>query len=701
MNKLPRDIGASRPLDIGAEPDFSLGGLSVRPSLREVSAGGAHEIVEPRVMQVLVALVRAEGNVVSRDRLIELCWGGRLVGDDAINSCAAKVRALAVLASPSAFEIETIPRVGYRLRARGASRERVAFPGGAPLEEKRAPLSWRFVALAAGVAIAIAGAAIFFFTSRPREWVVVESRLPFIATPLVERSPTFSPDGTMIAYTAGIDLASRKIYLRLLNGGDPIQLTHDSLGALSPAWSSDGSTIAYVSYESGKPCRIMLIAMPAGSSRQVGRCRTSEVSFPAWDHGGHALFFVDSAVTDGPEHIFRLDLDSGGTAEFVHAATGATEDSLRSISPDGRTMLLVRSISGAITQVVLHPLPDGSERVLLQGGDDIDGATWSSDSSAVFVARPTQWDTSVWAYPLSGAAQRIMTSPVGINTLASGPDGLLALDLEFSESALAVAPLSADQPPNILDQNGLHVTSMDYARDGTLAVIARHSGEAGIWLAEPGKPLHQLLRLPVCGCGLRWSPDGTRFSYFVTTSDGFRVSVLTRGGAPVAQVVSAHDIGSVDWSADGNSLLMTRRDAKGWRLWRTDLTRPDKSVPVSPYGWKFVRVSGNMMFGVKSGATGIWRMDGKPRRLTDWPDETGWWAWTVAGDRIVYPDLSNPAHPRFMALPVTGGTAAPLGYASGMVKDSAIAVDPKSRRAVYLHQTRQDADIGWIRLARR
>jgi hypothetical protein len=107
-----------------------------------------------------------------------------------------------------------------------------------------------------------------------------------------------------------------------------------------------------------------------------------------------------------------------------------------------------------------------------------------------------------------------------------------------------------------------------------------------------------------------------------------------------------------------------------------------------------------MMFGVKSGVTGIWRMDGKPRRLTDWPGETGWWAWTVTGDRIVYPDFSDPAHPRFMAMPVTGGTAIPLGYATGMVKDSAIAVDPKSWRAVYLHQTREDADIGWLRLVR-
>ncbi|MBV9061399.1 MAG: winged helix-turn-helix domain-containing protein, partial [Alphaproteobacteria bacterium] len=70
------------------------------------------------MMQVLVALARANGAVLSRDELIRQCWGGRIVGDDAINRCVSKVRQLADLGG-KAFEIETIPRVGYRLRRTG------------------------------------------------------------------------------------------------------------------------------------------------------------------------------------------------------------------------------------------------------------------------------------------------------------------------------------------------------------------------------------------------------------------------------------------------------------------------------------------------------------------------------------------------------------------------------------------------------
>src|SRR5690242_17780091 len=107
MNYASRTVTTTPAVDLAEEKAFQLGLLSVRPSTREIVAGGQSQIIEPRVMQALVVLAQAEGAVVSRDRLIERCWGGRIVGDDAINNCVGKVRALAALTSEPAFEIET------------------------------------------------------------------------------------------------------------------------------------------------------------------------------------------------------------------------------------------------------------------------------------------------------------------------------------------------------------------------------------------------------------------------------------------------------------------------------------------------------------------------------------------------------------------------------------------------------------------
>ena len=85
----------TEPIQLSSEPDFELGDLRVHPSTREAIRGGVRHVVEPRVMQVLVALAHAGGAVVSRDDLIRSCWRGRVVGEAAINGCISKLRALA------------------------------------------------------------------------------------------------------------------------------------------------------------------------------------------------------------------------------------------------------------------------------------------------------------------------------------------------------------------------------------------------------------------------------------------------------------------------------------------------------------------------------------------------------------------------------------------------------------------------------
>ncbi|MBY9063842.1 winged helix-turn-helix domain-containing protein [Sphingomonas yunnanensis] len=102
-------------IDLARAADLELAGLTVRPSLRTVSLGTRVELLEPRVMQVLVALAQAGGAVVSRDELVSRCWDGRIVGDDAINRVVGRLRRLGEGLGAGRFRIETIARVGYRL----------------------------------------------------------------------------------------------------------------------------------------------------------------------------------------------------------------------------------------------------------------------------------------------------------------------------------------------------------------------------------------------------------------------------------------------------------------------------------------------------------------------------------------------------------------------------------------------------------
>ena len=97
------------------EPPFALAGLRLLPPTREIVApDGARTVVEPRVMQVLIALARADGAIVTRDALIASCWEGRIVGEDAINRVISRLRHAGVECG-GVFRIETVTRIGYRL----------------------------------------------------------------------------------------------------------------------------------------------------------------------------------------------------------------------------------------------------------------------------------------------------------------------------------------------------------------------------------------------------------------------------------------------------------------------------------------------------------------------------------------------------------------------------------------------------------
>jgi hypothetical protein len=182
---------------------------------------------------------------------------------------------------------------------------------------------------------------------------------------------------------------------------------------------------------------------------------------------------------------------------------------------------------------------------------------------------------------------------------------------------------------------------------------------------------------------------------------GFEIPVMTRTGEPIARLhFSGKDSGLLDWTADGKSILTSRKDKGRWRIWRTDLATPDKSVPITPYGWWSPRVHGSMLFAEKEGVAGVWRIDGAPRRMTDGPTPEASDVYNIAGARLIYSDMTNPEHPMFSAVSVNGGPKdrlAPLPH--GQINFT-FGVDPKSGDIVYTQET-QDTDIGLLRLVKR
>jgi DNA-binding winged helix-turn-helix (wHTH) protein/tetratricopeptide (TPR) repeat protein len=206
-------------IDLAHQAPFRLGTLEVRPALRQlVRDDGTEEVLEPRVMQVLVALARAEGGIVSRDDLTRSCWEGRVVGEDAINRVVSRLRRAAEGIGQDSFRIETITKVGYRLLREGQA----ATPAPAPdsplararAEAHRLRLDRRAMLTGAGLAVVTVGGALAWRRLDTPTPASGTERPPVDVAPLMLQAQVAMTQGTAEGGNQAIGLLRRVVLLR-------------------------------------------------------------------------------------------------------------------------------------------------------------------------------------------------------------------------------------------------------------------------------------------------------------------------------------------------------------------------------------------------------------------------------------------------------------------------------------------------------
>jgi len=94
---------------------FKIGDWEVLPGQGVMRKGEHEERPEPMVFEVLISLASRDGELVSREELIDEIWDGRPTSDEPINRCLSQLRGhLGDRERPYKY-IETLTRRGYRL----------------------------------------------------------------------------------------------------------------------------------------------------------------------------------------------------------------------------------------------------------------------------------------------------------------------------------------------------------------------------------------------------------------------------------------------------------------------------------------------------------------------------------------------------------------------------------------------------------
>jgi TolB protein len=232
--------------------------------------------------------------------------------------------------------------------------------------------------------------------------------------------PAWSADGSRLAYIRGSSFGGLFVASADGSGEALLREVSGEIGVLheffDPAWSPDGGTIAYVWVESRCPPREACTPVPhgiraiapdgTGDRRLIG----APAGNPAFSPDGTRIAWdVGFAAPDAAIHVSNAD----GTGDTVLAQSGWEP----SWSPDGSRIAFSRAVDGETEIHAMNADGTGVTRLTFLPGSDRTPA-WSPDGTKIAWSHGNQ----LWTMNVDGSAPAQLFPAVGSVFIGLYPD---------------------------------------------------------------------------------------------------------------------------------------------------------------------------------------------------------------------------------------------------------------------------------------
>ena len=430
--------------------------------------------------------------------------------------------------------------------------------------------------------------------------------------------PTLSPDGRMLAFIRGADtlFGPGQIYVKMLPDGAPVALTHDATTKMTPAFSPDGSVIAY---GTAIPFDTWEVPVLGGEAHVM----LPNASSLTWIDGGKRLLF--SEIKEGI-HMIVVSTDLGrGQQREVYVPPGDRSMAHHAyLSPDGKSVLVAEMDSQAnFTPCRVMPYEAGGAAQEVGPPRSIcTSGAWSPDGKWVYLTLYVDGKFHIWRQGFPGGQPEQVTS---------GPT---------AEEGIAMAA------------------------DGKSLITSVGTQTGTVWIHD-GNGEQQISSEGDAGAAL-FSADGKKLYYMMDNgqTQGYELWVRDVASGATERALPGYTMHDYDVCADGKELAFARADENGHsKLWVAPLNRRssprqiasttmDDSVHCLPDGDLLFRaIEGQTNFVERMHADGSGRRKVSPLPLFDLLNMSPNGKWALVQAR----GAGDESPASVIALPAEGG----------------------------------------------
>jgi len=565
--------------------------LVVDPTAFRLFKGGKPVHIEPKALQILILLLQRPETLVTKQELLSEIWPGVAVTENALTRAIAQLRKTLGDDAEAPRYIETVPTRGYRFI--GTLRSEPALTP-APVVVSPRPRLGRVLLVTAIVVVMVLVmlrvmlSFIAHFFERARPMLRIEDERPAIAARLLrastrfQASPSFSPDGTSVVYSADVD-GTPHLFVSTLDGNSERQLTNGEAGEAQPSWSPDGKRIAFTSVRKSGIWLIDLnggppLPLTAFGSRASWSPDGTEIAFQSSDDIEYGWTAYDALP---PSTIWIVDVASKKTTALTAAANPSGGHGAPSWRRDGKRIVfsscdhercgiftIARDASG------LTQLATDSRR--------LSSPVFAADGRTVYYVHLLYNASLLLAVSVDAEGNRLserqrlrQSNPGVIQNLALSRDGFrFAWSVVEEKSDLFAIDVGSKEPAVQVTKSAMvSVTFPSFSPDGKkIAYCAVAAGDdSGIWVSDADGSNAKAL---VIGPGLKqyarwgkgeWDVFYSAWSVAEHRPVPFRASLIT-GRAEVAGQLP-EDASAPAISPDSRTMAFNRTIAGKTSVW--------------------------------------------------------------------------------------------------------------------------------------